>query len=339
MLNWQKFLFLQMEKKMKNMFKCPLCGETEKCKKRVTDANGYQRFHCEKYHADYYVADDILNLENDIKEQCYNLIAEDLLRKSAKHVRQKVVCKYDYRESEVIELLDNISHVNVADKMKGYPRRAIECAERALLNLSFRYPHYGDIICPMYQDRRYLFEHESNNNGSFGVLELLCDLGYVKDVDGKQTYVIAAEGWKKIDVLINEEYTIKQAFIAMSFGAETKEIREAFRTAIRSCGYIVRVIDEKEHNNQIVPEILYEISRSKFVVVDITYPNYGAYYEAGYAQALGKEVIVCCHASRFASDDKNQRPHFDIAQKSMIVWQDEEELINRLKRRIEATVK
>ncbi len=99
------------------------------------------------------------------------------------------------------------------------------------------------------------------------------------------------------------------------------------------------VIDEKEHNNQIVPEILYEISRSKFVVVDITVPNYGAYYEAGYAQALGKEVIVCCKDSSFRSKSKKKKPHFDIDQKSMIVWKDEEELIDRLKRRIEATVK
>lgn len=322
---------------MQNTFKCPLCGATEKCKKVVTDANGYQQFYCEGYHADYYVSDNILNLKNDTKEQCYNLIAEDLLRKSAKNDGQKVVCKYDYRESEVVELLDNISHVNVADKMKGYPRRAIECAERALFNLSFKYPHYGDVVCPMYQDRRYLFEHEGNNNGSFGILELLCDLGYVKDVDGKQTYVITAEGWKKIDVLLHEEYTISQGFIAMSFCDETQNIREAFRTAISSCGYKVRVIDEKEHNNQIVPEILYEINRSKFVVVDITYPNYGAYYEAGYAQALGKEVIVCCKDSSFRS--KKKKPHFDIAQKSMIVWKDEEELVERLKRRIEATVK
>lgn len=322
---------------MPKTFKCPLCGATEKCKKEITDASGYLRFYCEEYNSFYYISDDLFNLENDIKEQCYNLIAEDLLRKAAKNNRQEVVCKYDYRETDAIEAIDNIIHVNVASKMKRYPRRAIECAERALFNLSFRYPHYGDIICPMYQERRYLFEHESNNNGSFGVLELLSDLGYVKDVDGKQTYMITAEGWKKIDVLINEEYTIKQAFIAMSFGDETKEIREAFRTAISSCGYGVSVIDEKEHNNQIVPEILYEISRSKFLVVDITYPNYGAYYEAGYAQALGKEVIVCCKDSSFRS--KKKKPHFDIAQKSMIVWKDEEELIYRLKRRIAATVK
>lgn len=59
-------------------------------------------------------------------------------------------------------------------------------------------------------------------------------MGYVKDVDGKQTYVIAAEGWKRIDILLNEEYTIRQGFIAMSFGEETRKIREAFRVAISS---------------------------------------------------------------------------------------------------------
>ncbi len=32
---------------------------------------------------------------------------------------------------------------------------------------------------------------------------------------------------------------------------------------------------------------------------------------------------------------KESRPHFDISQKSMIVWKDESELIERLKRRIE----
>ena len=123
----------------------------------------------------------------------------------------------------------------------------------------------------------------------------------------------------------------------MAFMDETRSIREAFRTAIKDSGYAVSIIDEKEHNNQIVPEIFYEIERSKFVVVDVTFPNYGAYYEAGYAQALGKQVILCCRKTEFDSD--NGRPHFDVAQKSMIVWKDEEELIERLKRRIKATVK
>lgn len=122
----------------------------------------------------------------------------------------------------------------------------------------------------------------------------------------------------------------------MAFREETKPIREAFRKAITEMGYNASVIDEKEHNNQIVPEIFYEIQRSKFVVVDVTYPNLGAYYEAGYAQALGKQVIICCQEDSFK--DSSRRPHFDISQKSMIVWTDEADLVRRLKRRIEATV-
>ena len=147
-------------------------------------------------------------------------------------------------------------------------------------------------------------------------------------------YQISAKGWEKISEIKQNESN-NQGFIAMSFRDETKSISDSFKTAIVKCGYIPRRIDEKEHNNQIVPEILFEISRSKFVVVDVTYPNYGAYYEAGYAEALGKEVIICCREDVFNS---NQKPHFDIAQKSSIVWKDEEDLENRLYRRIEATV-
>ena len=69
----------------------------------------------------------------------------------------------------------------------------------------------------------------------------------------------------------------------------------------------------------------------------MTFPNYGAYYEAGYAQALRKEVIICCRKKEF--EERDTMPHFDIAQKSMIAWNDEQDLINRLKRRIEATVR
>ena len=97
------------------------------------------------------------------------------------------------------------------------------------------------------------------------------------------------------------------------------------------------IMDEKEHNNQIVPEMLFEISRSSFMVVDVTIPNYGAYYEAGYGQALGKEIIICCRKEN--DEPLEKKLHFDIAQKPIIEWKTEEELVEKLKRRIEATVK
>ncbi len=168
--------------------------------------------------------------------------------------------------------------------------------------------------------------------------QLLEELKYVKHNREKNKYSIAAEGWNRISYLYDKEHAMNQGFIAMKFGTETQSIRSAFKEAIKKCHYAVSIIDEKEHNNQIVPEIFAEISRSKFMVVDISFPNYGAYYEAGYAQGLGKQVIVCCKKEVFDGKSKDNTPHFDISQKAMIIWDTEEDLVNKLVRRIDATV-
>lgn len=320
-------------------FECPLCGQRENCKKIMTGENGYISFHCEHFHADFSLDDNIINLsETALKGTLLNLVAEHLLRQKFCNV-QGMNCKWhffyapSYHKSEN----DPPQYINLADLIHNYPDNVSDVANRSLMNLSIRFPNYGDTICLSPYDKRIVFEHNINNNRTYGTLEILTDMGYLKDPRKNHAYIITAEGWKKIDALKKKNLIRKQAFIAMQFGDETKNIREAFRQAITGSGYSVKIIDEKEHNNQIVPEIFFEIEQSLFVVVDISYPNYGAYYEAGYAQALGKEVIVCCSKDKF--DNPDTRPHFDIAQKSMIIWDDENDLICRLKRRIEATVR
>ena len=89
-------------------------------------------------------------------------------------------------------------------------------------------------------------------------------------------------------------------------------------------------IDEVEHNDFITPELLKYIRDSKFVVVDLSHQNNGAYFEEGYAMGLGKPVIQLCK--------KDVRLHFDIAQKNTIIWETEEEIPERLKNRIIATI-
>ena len=153
-----------------------------------------------------------------------------------------------------------------------------------MLNLSFIYPNYGDIIDLKKGYGRAIFAWDHNNSmGRFSIVDFYEELGYLQCYrTNEKLYRITAEGWKKVDDLLREEQTLKQAFVAMQFGNDTRFIREAFRQAIRESGYQEKIIDEKEHNNQIVPEILFEIQRSRFLVVDITFPNFGAYYEAGY---------------------------------------------------------
>lgn len=320
-------------------FTCPLCGQEEKCKEVMAGENGYIGFHCEHFHVDFSLSDDIINLfETALKEKLLNLVTEHLLRQKICNV-QGINCKWHFFYDPSYNKSENNppQYINLADFMNNYPNTVLDVANRTLMNLSILFPNYGDEIYFLYKDRRIAFEHNLNNNKTCGTLEILTDMGYLKDPQKNQTYIITAEGWKKIDALRKKNLIRKQAFVAMEFDNKTTNIREAFRQAITESGYSVKIIDEKEHNNQIVPEIFFEIEQSLFVVVDVSYPNYGAYYEAGYAQALGKEVIVCCSKDKF--NDPDTHPHFDIAQKSMILWDNEEDLICRLKRRIEATVR
>lgn len=131
--------------------------------------------------------------------------------------------------------------------------------------------------------------------------------------------------------LIDDSKT-KKVFIAMSFAENMKEVRKNIERAVKDSGYVPMLIDVKEHNNQIVPEIYKEIEESSFIVADLTGQRGGVYYEAGYAMAKEKPLILSC------KKDKKEKPHFDVAQINTIFWQDEEDLYNRLVNRIKATV-
>lgn len=244
--------------------------------------------------------------------------------------------KFFFEQSTIGKTPNEPQKVNVAGLMRNYPKTFMEKMDMGLLNLSSIYKEFGDY----FTGDNFLFHNlycsnwEKNFIEITGTLDRMFELGYLTIME-KFHYVISAKGWEKISEMESDKRTLNQGFIAMSFSAEAEIISNTFKKAISRCGYVPQRIDEKEHNNQIVPEILFEISRSKFIVVDITYANYGAYYEAGYAEALNKEVIVCCSSKEFNGENK---PHFDIAQKSMIVWNDEKDLEERLYRRIEATV-
>lgn len=324
---------------MNEKHNCPLCGAA--CEYNE-GPDGYIGYKCFQIAPDnwVYFSEDLFSESRDIQEKCFDLVCEKIVREphcSLDNKRLKWHFYYDEKQELSSYECQKKNYVNLAYLLPQYPKTFMEKAYRALLNIPVISPYYGDILT--YEDipDRLLFQDTHQglvwNDGMLGQLK---ELGYLSCKPNSHQYSISASGWQKIDELQKTNTEIRQGFIAMQFGDETKSIREVFRRAVSESGYTVQIIDEKEHNNQIVPEIFYEIGRSKFIVVDITYPNYGAYYEAGYAQALGKQVIVCCRKKEF--DDSDTKPHFDIAQKSMIVWENEEDLIVRLKRRIEATV-
>lgn len=107
-------------------------------------------------------------------------------------------------------------------------------------------------------------------------------------------------------------------------------IRKGINGAIKGTGNIPYFLDKDSHNDNIYVKMLSEITSCKFLVADLTSQNNGVYYEAGYAKALGKTVILTCHESEF-----NYR-HFDIQQIQTIKWSNSDDLSVKLCEQIRA---
>lgn len=165
------------------------------------------------------------------------------------------------------------------------------------------------------------------------ILTYLEDNSYIKSID-QNNIMLLPNALSRIDKLQKDiALNSKYVFVAMSFAPEMSEVRLAIRSAIEQSGYIPRIMDEIEHNHQIVPEMLYEIRNSRFVIAELTGHNNGAYFEAGYALGLGKEVVHICKKDVFGTDG-----HFDVKQVNTILWENTEDLNFRLRKRIEATI-
>ena len=152
-------------------------------------------------------------------------------------------------------------------------------------------------------------------------------------------------GMKRLEELETKAVNSEQAFVVMWFDESVNEAYEkGIEPAIKDSGYRPLRIDKKEFNDKIDDEIIAEIRRSRFVVCDFTcgliahkdeqiaISRGGVYYEAGFAQGLGIQVIWTCHA------DLIKHVHFDTRQFNHITWNTPEELRKKLRNRIGAVI-
>ncbi len=213
------------------------------------------------------------------------------------------------------------------NEMSDYIGQTIELKTEELLGLLFvkkRKSQYLDFeVYEMFKQLRFMIDYLKDNS------YIRCDISTIEM--GKTFYLsITPQGYKRIDELEKNNADGRIVLVAMSFEKGTEKLRESIREGISKAGYIATFIDEVEHNEFITPELLSYIRRSRFVVVDLTHKNNGAYFEEGYAMGLGKTVIQLCQ--------KDISLHFDIAQKNTIMWEKEEDIPDRLYNRIKATI-
>lgn len=168
-------------------------------------------------------------------------------------------------------------------------------------------------------------------------IEILNTYGYLSPLPGNNRFIISESGYNAINTAKhkNESDTI---FIALSFDPANDAIIDAISEAVENVGYRPIVMKNHHHNNNIVMEILDQIGKSRCLICDLSIPNHGAYFEAGYAMGIGHEIVLTCVKDTFENKDKNLRPHFDIAQFSMIIWEDINDLKNKLEIHLKETI-
>lgn len=178
-------------------------------------------------------------------------------------------------------------------------------------------------------------------------LNYLRDCDYIEEYNHETQICLAPSGYQRVDELQKNNSKSKEVFVSMAFNEGTKQTREAIRSGIIDAGYSPEFIDEIIHNHQIMPEMFRLIRECRFLIMDVSDPNYGAYYEAGYALGLGKEVIISCKEEVFTKKyeteeekrlEKYMKPHFDIAQKQLLIWKDYEDLTHKLSEWIKSII-
>jgi nucleoside 2-deoxyribosyltransferase len=97
---------------------------------------------------------------------------------------------------------------------------------------------------------------------------------------------------------------------------------------VRRHGYQCIRIDDIQDSGNITDQVLQEIAKSKFVLADLTGERPNTYYEAGFAHALGKRLILTIR--------KTARIHFDLAGYRFILWETEQDLRQQLAKRLKA---
>jgi len=152
-------------------------------------------------------------------------------------------------------------------------------------------------------------------------------------------------GWNRYEKLKLGSHSGNTAFMAMQFGDPVLElvVNDCFRPAVDSVGFSLRKLDDPEHQRAglIDDRLRNEIKSSRFILSDLTHANNGAYWEAGYAEGLGKPVIYTCEQGVFKNRvNEGGGTHFDTNHHLHILWDAEnlQDAEQRLMACIRATI-
>lgn len=180
------------------------------------------------------------------------------------------------------------------------------------------------------------------SNASFMyVVNQLKDAGLVDcmgfAINGPALARLTFDGWGRYEELRLGAPSGRVAFMAMKFGDPQLDglVGAHFAPAVESTGFRLKRLDDNPKAGLIDDRLRVEIKACRFLIADLTHANNGAYWEAGYAEGLGKPVIYTCEKSAF-----HKASHFDTNHHLTVLWEPNsfEDAARRLIDTIRATI-
>jgi hypothetical protein len=214
------------------------------------------------------------------------------------------------------------------------PSTPLEVLDQLLDRIATDKPMYGDIALVSPDD--YPLYRLRSSDEMKGLVRLASDIGLLiahLTTVPEMRVQLSTTGWARVADFRQGRGQGVFAFVAMSFDTSLNDAYDlGIRPAIEACGFTALRVDRAQYNDKIDDRIVADLRRSRFVVADVTMHRQGVYFEAGFGLGRGLDVIYTCRA------DDIGNAHFDTRQYNHIVWSTVEQLRERLRDRIEATV-
>ena len=150
---------------------------------------------------------------------------------------------------------------------------------------------------------------------------------------------LSLDGWKQYEAEKRGGFDGNYGFLAMQFGDADLDsfVRDVVKPAVKkSTGS--DLVDMRDVGRAgIIDNIMrVQIRDAKFVIADLTHGNNGAYWEAGYAEGLGKPVIYICEKEKFESKNGT---HFDTNHCTTVVWSKSRDNDEDFRQKLTATLR
>lgn len=139
--------------------------------------------------------------------------------------------------------------------------------------------------------------------------------GHVQDIS------LTLDGWDLYEKEKGGKVSGSYGFVALKFNDPTLDplLKDKIKPAIQEIGY--ELIDMRDVAEAGIIDNLMriQIRDAAFILVDLTHENAGAYWEAGFAEGLGKPVLYICEKSKF----EDTQTHFDTNHCTTVLWSED----------------